>query len=115
MPRKSERKFSFKVTAIGTSNLLNSDKYKDLTDGNCIELRPTVSVLKTLKSNFKNRARISKDLYYDAEASKELCQRLCLFSLPGNLVGYVQEISQNPFGLLFMAHIQVNEISYKFL
>ena len=95
------------VTAKGTSNYEFSKKYENLIDKNDIEFLPSNAVLKTIKSEFKYNARISKDLYFDAEASKVLCQKLCLFSHETQLKGYVQEIGQNPFGLLLMSNIQV--------
>ena len=72
-------------------------------------MRPSYDVLKKLKSNLKYQDRISRDIDIDANASKRLCESLCLHSPPGKLVGYVQEINSNPFGLLLMSHIQVFE------
>ena len=54
-----------------------------------------------------NRDRLSKDIFVDVEAAKVLCEHLCLFSSPGKLSGFVQEINQNPFGFLLMSDIQV--------
>ena len=71
-------------------------------------MRPTSNVLKKIKSDFMNRNRISKDIQVDVEAAKVLCEHLCLYSSPGKLSGYVQDISQNPFGFLLMSDIQVS-------
>ena len=54
-----------------------------------------------------NRDRVSKDIQVDAEAAKVLCENLCLYADTGKLIGYVQEINQNPFGLLLISDIQV--------
>ncbi len=73
-----------------------------------IEIRPTdTNVLKKIKSDFMNRNRISTDIFSDAEASKILCEKLCLEPSSNGLVGFVQEINQNPFGLLLLSEIQV--------
>jgi hypothetical protein len=72
-----------------------------------LEIKPSYSVVKQLKSEFKNEKRISTDLNVDAEASKVLCERMCLYSTPEKLQGFVQEINSNPFGLLLMSHMQV--------
>jgi len=111
---KYRKQLATEVTAKGTSNFEYSKKYENLIDESYIEFLPTNAVLKTIKSEYKYNARISKDLYNDAEASKILCEKLCLFSHPTQLNGYVQEIGQNPFGILLMSHIQVLKLKKNF-
>ena len=63
--------------------------------------------MKKLKSDYVHNYRFSKDLYVDCEATKRLFDILCN-SVKYKYPGYIQEIIQNPFGLLLMSDIQVS-------
>ena len=62
------------------------------------------------------RDKISRDILIDAQASKTLCEKLCLHPVKdGELKGYVQQIYQDPFGIMLISSIQVknlNQISF---
>lgn len=63
------------------------------------------SVLAVLKSEFKLKNRVSRDIMMDAQAAKFLCECTCVPTT--HLRGLIQEISQFPFGLLLLSAIQV--------
>lgn len=63
------------------------------------------SIIGVLKSEFKLRNRLSRDFSLDSQAAKLLCDWICVPTT--NLRGYVQEICQQPFGLLLLSAIQV--------
>jgi hypothetical protein len=63
------------------------------------------SLLAVLKSEFKLRNRISRDIVLDSQASKILCDYMCVPTT--HLRGSIQEIKQFPFGLLLLSEIQV--------
>ena len=71
-----------------------------------------VHILKNLRYEFKMRDRISRDILIDSQACKTLCEKLCLHpTKEDELVGYVQQIYQDPFGLMLLSSIQVNLIN----
>ena len=53
------------------------------------------------------KSRISSDIFLDAEASKILTDAVCFHS-QSKLTGYIQEISLNPFGVLFLSDLNVS-------
>ena len=56
------------------------------------------------------RDKISRDILIDSQASKVLCEKLCLHPVKeGELKGYVQQIYQDPFGLMLISMIQVSK------
>lgn len=62
--------------------------------------------LSKIRSEYLNRNRISTDHLVDAEAAKTVSDKLCQFYCK-NISGFIQEISLNPFGALFLSDIQV--------
>ena len=74
-------------------------------------LKPKSSnVLKQIKYEFVHRNRISKDIFVDSNAAKVLSEYLCLELENKDVNGYVQQINQNPFGMLLFSEIQVGII-----
>jgi hypothetical protein len=66
------------------------------------------NVLKHIRYEFRARERISRDILIDAQAAKSVCEKLCLHpSKEGTLNGFVQQIFQDPFGMMLMSEIQV--------
>ena len=64
------------------------------------------NVLKKIKSEYVTKNKISNDIYTDCGAAKILFQCLCRAK---TFLGFVQEIHQNPFGLLLISEIQVKK------
>jgi hypothetical protein len=70
--------------------------------------KPTnLNTLKMIKSQYVNRNRISTNIMIDTEACKVFSDIHCLISDVDSLKGYIQEINQNPFGLVLISDIQV--------
>lgn len=68
------------------------------------------NVLKKIKSEYHLRNRLFFDIFSDVQATKSLCERICVSS---NIVrGYVQDIHQDPFGFLMISEIQVISIFF---
>ena len=66
---------------------------------NSEKAKPTnLNTLKMIKSQYVNRNRISTNIMIDIH---------CLISDVDSLKGYIQEINQNPFGLVLISDIQV--------
>lgn len=71
-----------------------------------------LSTLRGIKSDYVHRNRISTDIIIDSMSAKNLLDKLC-FSRDifvkdkDSLKGYIQNISIDPFGLLFTSEIQV--------
>ena len=61
-----------------------------------------------IRSEFINQSKISKDIYVDTEATKHLFDKL---SRHTKYPGFLQEINQNPFGILLISEIQVSVFS----
>lgn len=61
--------------------------------------------MKTLKSGLKNEFRVSNDYSIDSRAGLWLCKKICIPTK--NMDGFIQEISEYPFGLMLMNEIQV--------
>ena len=66
------------------------------------------NVLKNIKHQFIRRNVISKDIFIDSDASKNLFEILCMPVNSNCIGGYVQEINLNPYGFHLLADIQVN-------
>lgn len=64
-----------------------------------------------IKSEFKNQNKLNNDYCVDSRAGLRLCQDICLQTK--NLQGYIQEISEYPFGLMLLNEIQVKKNSYR--
>jgi hypothetical protein len=66
------------------------------------------NILKQIRYEFNHKERISRDILNDVEASKFMCERLCIHpSKEGEIQGFVQKISQQPFGMILLSTIQV--------
>lgn len=63
--------------------------------------------MKTLTSQIKNEFKLSNDYSVDSRAALGLCKSICIPTK--NLSGFVQEISEYPFGLMLLNEIQVND------
>ncbi len=75
---------------------------------NSEKAKPTnLNTLKMIKSQYVNRNRISTNIMIDTEACKVFSDIHCLISDVDSLKGYIQEINQNPFGLVLISDIQV--------
>ncbi len=59
-----------------------------------------------IKSEYLNKNKLSNDLFIDAESAKIVTDEICL-STGTKIIGYIQEIGLNPFGLLLFSDIQV--------
>ena len=69
------------------------------------------NILKQIRYEFKHRDRISRDILIDSQAAKSICEHLCIHpSKEGELKGFVQQINQDPYGMLLTSSIQVKEI-----
>jgi hypothetical protein len=66
-------------------------------------------VLKVIKSQFIRRYKISNDISVDCNATKLSFESICHTSDSNAITGYVQEINQNPFGMILVSEIQVNK------
>ena len=64
----------------------------------------TENALNVMKNEYINLNRISRDFYVDTETAKHLFDKFCTGDKLG---GYIQEINQNPFGMLMVSEIQV--------
>ncbi len=62
------------------------------------------NVANIIKSEYVNRHKISNEICIDSEAAKLIFDRLYCSN---NFKGYIQYISQNPFGVLLISEIQV--------
>ena len=66
-------------------------------------------MLRQIKYEYKHKDKILSDIFRDTEATKNLCDFLCIkLNDFDSLNGFVQEHSYNPFGFLLMSQIQVN-------
>ena len=66
-------------------------------------------MLRQIKYEYKHKDKISCDIFRDTEATKNLCDFLCVkLNEFDYLNGFVQEHSYNPFGFLLMSQIQVS-------
>lgn len=65
-------------------------------------------VLKNMRSEFRNRFKVSSDICIDAIASKTIFETLAK-KITGNIKinGFIQNIGLDPFGFLLMSAIQV--------
>ena len=64
----------------------------------------SANVLKTVRFEAKHRERLSTNTYTDADATKQVMDKL----INGKMInGFVREIGLDPFGFLLMAQIQV--------
>ena len=66
--------------------------------------------MKTVKSDFNKRDRLDMNIFTDCWATKNLCDKWC--KLPEkisdkSITGFIQEITQTPFGFLMLSDIQV--------
>lgn len=61
--------------------------------------------MRKIKSDYKNRARISSDILMDARGAKET---FILLAPSSNFVkGFIQEINFDPYGIIFFSSMQV--------
>ena len=65
-----------------------------------------INTLQSVKSEIKHAEDFFTNINADAEASKFIYDKTCLIVC--NLIGFIQFIAQNPFGLLFVAGVQVS-------
>jgi hypothetical protein len=91
------------VSNLHAENVIHN--YENSTDTKC-DKRGT---LQTIQNESKNARKYSNDIYYDCEATKVLSDSLCL-ATGCDLTGFVQEITQIPFGIFLMSDIQVSQI-----
>ena len=68
------------------------------------------SVLKMAKYEIKRFNRFSSDVFIDSEATKTFYNSKIINKTNSTLKGYVQDIRQNSFGILFFSEKQVNKI-----
>lgn len=73
---------------------LTFDKYKPIETYN------------NIKYEFDHKKRLSKELFVDCNATKEMSDKMTL-KLNKNFNGIVQAIYHKPFGLLLFSEIQV--------
>jgi hypothetical protein len=74
------------------------------------------NILNQIRYEFNHKDRISRDILNDAEASKVMCERLCIHpSKEGEIQGFIQKISQQSFGMILLSTIQVNTYKTTYL
>lgn len=61
-----------------------------------------------MKHEKQHEDRVSINIYVDSEATKTIYDKRAICLEQMNFKGFLQEISQNPFGLFFITPIQVN-------
>ena len=68
-------------------------------------------MLRQIKHECLHQNKITSDIFRDTEASKNLCDLLCVqLNINDYLQGFVQEHSYNPFGFILMSQIQVKSV-----
>ena len=65
------------------------------------------NVLKVIKSELVHKDKFSSNLIEDCRATKKLLESTCLASDIHNIQGFVQEINEDPFGLILFSEIEV--------
>lgn len=60
-----------------------------------------------MKSEYLRQNRISTDVYHDANTAKIVHSSYYKKIYDDGLIGYIQEISLDPFGFLLISDIQV--------
>ncbi|CAF0939510.1 unnamed protein product [Brachionus calyciflorus] len=63
------------------------------------------NVMKTLSSKIRKEYQINDDYSIDSRAGLWLCKEICIQTK--NINGYIQEISEYPFGLMLLNEIQI--------
>ena len=63
------------------------------------------NTLASIKHEIKDADDFFTNVNADAEASKFIYEKICIVVC--SLLGFIQFIAQNPFGMLFLAGIQV--------
>ena len=69
-----------------------------------------VNVLKAIRNEMIHRERLSTNLMDDCRATKTLLDSTCLSSELHSIKGFIQEINDDPFGLILFTEIEVNNI-----
>ncbi len=72
------------------------------------------SVIRNIKSVFQSRLTISRVLAVDCEAAKTLFANLCFSHPKSKIVGYIQDVALDPFGITFFSYIQVNRFFFPY-
>ncbi|CAF1040289.1 unnamed protein product [Brachionus calyciflorus] len=100
---------AIKLIADGISNVLDENvvyNYENSYSEDFFKARETnLNVLKIIKSEKKKQFRLNSDYLTDIKASLNLFRKICLAGK--QLTGYVQEITEYPFGFILFNDIQV--------
>ncbi|CAF1014569.1 unnamed protein product [Brachionus calyciflorus] len=101
-------KLGLDVMAKGVSNIYDENLIFNF-ENNCsedfFEAKTTnQNVLKMIRSKVKKENQISNDYSIDSRAALSICKSICIQT--NNLSGYIQEISEYPYGLMLLNEIQ---------
>ncbi|CAF0972658.1 unnamed protein product [Brachionus calyciflorus] len=115
---ETRKKMALEVLSYGISNTLNKNVIENKKNSNFKNFKKKFSefhqeflkglvlfpdqrsILKQISYEARHDSRISTDIYYDAEAAKNIFDIL-EFPEENRINGFIQEISLNPFGILF--------------
>ena len=70
------------------------------------------SVLKMAKYDLRHFNRLSSDIFADSEATKSFYETKAMNKTNFTLKGYVHDIRQNNYGMLFYSEKQVSKFSF---
>lgn len=94
-------------TRYGNFSLISIIDMHNFNNKTILEKKTTdCNVLGNIKHEFRNRNKISNEVFNDCEIIKLITDSMCLASQT-TLNGYIHEIGLNPFGFLLISDIQV--------